>query len=83
MIFVKRKTTEQSNADKPKEGRFLMDAGGWPFWIKAYTDRYVITDADYVPTVYKHEGTVEENWELGLQKAREIWPDMCPDTRNR
>ena len=84
MIKVKRKTTETANENQCKQGKFLMgDYTSYPFWLKAYPDRYVIIDADYVPTTYKHEGTVEENWELGLQKAKEIWPDMCPDTHNR
>ena len=79
--MIKVNSSKISN-DKPKKGRFLMnDISSWPFWLEAYNDGYVIEDADYVRDFYPHEGTIEENWELGLKKAKEIWPDMRPDTK--
>ena len=71
-----------SKQDKPKKGRFLMnDISSWPFWLEAYNDGYVIEDADHVRDFYPHDGTIEENWELALKKAKEIWPEMRPDTK--
>ena len=79
--MIKVKASIVSN-DKPKKGRFLMnDISSWPFWLEAYNDGYVIEDADYVRDFYSHDGTIEENWELGLKKAKEIWPDMRPDIK--
>lgn len=76
----KETTKQPSNCIKK---RFRMGKyTSYPFWIEAYPDGYVIIDADYVSKSYPHEGTVQENYKLALETAKQWWPDAVPDNKN-